>query len=307
MFELQKISKPLDERKKVARAVKNNKLSEQEELAEKESVTPRTSLKENLGLKDEEKLVAEEQAAEEQAAPLLEIEELPAEYLVPPDPLEVRRGESRGGQNEKRTYPRYRLTLEVLKDMGVDFTECRAYKGAVDPERMRGKSYIMIVATPIDRCILVCEEEGNRTFVIYNAEDPKKYGGMTKQELLSLKGSETQDLCWYTEEFWKRRLGTLLNFPDAEKANEMVNWKEYFKNTDYIQHDLEAFAKVAGVPIEKINTGNIRDKHIHCVSGERVHGLKYMRRAAVALGFAQTHSEASIKRSIIEHLKSLIV
>lgn len=230
---------------------------------------------------------------------------IPTEYIdevfVPPDEIENRALTKERQEKTEEIEPiaRYRLAAEVLKEMGVDLRACQGKQGKITEKITRDTSYRMIVATEIGKIILTCDEEGNRSFVVYSTEDPDQYWRMSKQELLDLKGKLLQDLAWSEAEDWKDRLKQLLEQDSADIQVEKYIPEEYYRDSDYVRHDLEAYAKTIGKMIEELSSYNIKLIRVICANGEPVQGATYILRAGVALGLAKNSREAQGKRSQI--------
>lgn len=110
--------------------------------------------------------------------------------IVPPDhqPTDIYVGD--GSFGEKKTYDRLKTTLFILeKDFGIDIHDDERLQLAVGGTEgvMRDTSYSLLEVPELERTILVCDEEGNVSYVF----DSKKttdidLGALTKSELNAL-------------------------------------------------------------------------------------------------------------------------
>lgn len=95
-----------------------------------------------------------------------------------------------------RLLPRLQTLLFLLnKDFGVSFednSEFRLSKGGLDPDMFRKESYYMIELPSLERTILVCDEEGNRTYIFDNKALEQK--GLNQEELVKAKKRELTEL-----------------------------------------------------------------------------------------------------------------
>ncbi|MBN2096222.1 hypothetical protein JW752_02365, partial [Candidatus Peregrinibacteria bacterium] len=131
------------------------------------------------------------------------------EIFLPPETQEPRSGESEFVP--PRVFPRTRLAIEVLERMGLDLSNCIFMEGINVPNMMRTLSYRAIVITEIQKAILVCDEERNKTFIIYESENIERYYRLRKNELKDLSSQGiVADLIWCEPEKWQARLEDLL-------------------------------------------------------------------------------------------------
>jgi hypothetical protein len=100
---------------------------------------------------------------------LQKAETRPSAFVPPDSASEFQIVAGYGGFREKDLIPRTAATLFLLKnDYGInlkDFDELEITKGTLVDDQMRKTSYNMIEAKTLSRIILVCDDEGNRTFV----------------------------------------------------------------------------------------------------------------------------------------------
>ncbi len=139
------------------------------------------------------------------------------EVLIPPDAAEVVIGQGEGRLEEKVVIPRTRYLIELLTEMNLDYS---IKSGRVDKATMmRGQTYVAFFIPALKKIVLVCNEEGNRTFVVHRVETTKditSYTALTKEELKDLKpDAEVTNVIWPAS---------------GDTANVVAVWKELVKN-----------------------------------------------------------------------------
>jgi hypothetical protein len=97
-----------------------------------------------------------------QQAPILSV-------IVPPDTFRIKTGSNNGFNKSDKIIPRSKTILFILEhDFNVDVHDSNQLKmtsGLLSKEMMRGISYNMIEIPELERLVLACDEENNRTFV----------------------------------------------------------------------------------------------------------------------------------------------
>ena len=102
--------------------------------------------------------------------------------------------------------------------MDIDLNSCQFLEGTNSANMMRGLSYRTIVIPEIDKTIMVCDAEANRTFVIFDSEKPERYYKLRKSQLQHIvAGGLATDLIWRDSEEWKMKLAELLSIPPLKK------------------------------------------------------------------------------------------
>ncbi len=96
----------------------------------------------------------------------LEIQEVDAVF-VPPDAVEINAGRGGTGWEQPKIIPRTQYLAELLRDASLDFT---ILQGKVTSEMIRQQPYRVFILPSEDIVILVCDEEGNATYVIYHPD-----------------------------------------------------------------------------------------------------------------------------------------
>ncbi|MBI5229992.1 MAG: hypothetical protein HY981_01695 [Candidatus Magasanikbacteria bacterium] len=152
---------------------------------------------------------------------------LPAEFtmgagvIVPPDTGEIISGNG-GGLETKQIFPRTRYLIEVLTDLKLPY---EIHDGINTPDMMRTLSYKAFVLPTINKLVLVCNEEGNATFIVHKLEidehgqsDWKKYASMTKGQLREL-GLQQVSVVIYnqTSSEWKTEIKDRINNGEVEE------------------------------------------------------------------------------------------
>lgn len=230
------------------------------------------------------------------------------EVYVPPDEGEaiVPKG-LKGEIKEKKTHPRLDLACEVLTDLGVVLGDESISEGKNRDNMMRRESYRLIRAPELDRMVLLCDEEGNRSFVIYENKDPQHYRRMRKSELMALKGDRVEDLLWCGPAEWQVRLRLLLlNDPSKTEAPARgLADAEYYSNFQWVRKDLETLASTRGLALAEINTGLAKER-FRTARGDEMSFNQYLEKAAVALGMAPTVVAArKMMKEILDKLKEI--
>ena len=103
------------------------------------------------------------------------------ETIVPSDNLEL--GIINGSGSDyvpAALVSREQYLLEVLKELKIEGDCIERWYGKNSPEMMRKESYSLWKIPELEKMVLVCDEEGNRTFVINECKAPKKYIRRTK-------------------------------------------------------------------------------------------------------------------------------
>lgn len=94
--------------------------------------------------------------------------------IVPPDDIERQQANLGGEIEQKKILPRLKTTLFILaNDFGVNINsedELTNTKGLITENMMRGSSYYLLAAHKLNRTVLVCDEEGNVTYVFNNSK-----------------------------------------------------------------------------------------------------------------------------------------
>ena len=78
-------------------------------------------------------------------------------------------------QESQYSFPyHYLVNFDVFKS-GMSMAWGIEYYGYVKKGMVRQTTYVFIVTPKLGKMVNICDERGNRTFVIYTLEDPEKY------------------------------------------------------------------------------------------------------------------------------------
>jgi biotin operon repressor len=114
--------------------------------------------------------------------------------IVPPSPAEMLISSSSGRFIEKQTIPRLKallLLLETHYDIDID-NECTFTAGTVNRNMFRRQSYTLVDVPDLHRAFLVCDEEGNVTYVFDSAK--LHNAGYTTGSLIDLTKDQLDSL-----------------------------------------------------------------------------------------------------------------
>jgi hypothetical protein len=230
--------------------------------------------------------------------------------------------------------PRLEYLEEALAALGIDlYNDCLIYRAKNSSKMIRGKSYILIIVpaekvkvilesnnddTSIakERMILICEEEGNRTFVIEKTGEKEQeymdnnssvnneyqfYTDKTKLELKEL--TNVAHFEWKDEATWKQQIQAILSRKTIEAKTNRRMW-EYYENQENISYDLWAYTRAAGLEHPSdLKTSNISLKFkVECSNGDKVLGNTYLIAASRAAGYTAEEAQG-LKAQILEDLK----
>ncbi len=169
----------------------------------------------------------------ERARELIEpgIEHVLNETIVPADFLE----QSINGEGSEyippSLIPREKYLLEVLTDLEIKGDLLERWEGKNSSTMIRGESYSLWIIKELDMMVLVCDEEGNRTFVIDGSLSPYNYIRKTKSELQQM--ANVKNFIWTDVDSWKRKLEELLIcFDDVEVCDGVANKRDSIDKKD---------------------------------------------------------------------------
>jgi len=196
--------------------------------------------------------------------------------------------------------PRTRYVLTILKEMGVDLKTCELFTaGAIDKNQpiLDGTPRLIYVPS-LKKAVIVCDESGNGTYVIYECEDPEAFVGVKPAALFkeSVKG-KVKPIAFNVgyEENWKARVGNALKRdlgdvglvidPDAPIEGPLDAL--YFKDASKVSNDLDNFVSATdGVDdVFELTTSNMYQKVVQLSNNEVVNGARYLELAAKHFGF----------------------
>lgn len=154
--------------------------------------------------------------------------------IVSPDSYDPHVGSNGGEMAEKKMISRVKTVLFILKeDFEVDVDDERQLflkEGVVRDNMMRKTSYFLISAPKIDRTLLVCDEEGNVSYVFNNKVLKDK--GISEDVLINSTKEELNELIQQTPELGKRviyskdffvpRMVEAIRNPDSIRPDEVT-------------------------------------------------------------------------------------
>jgi len=158
--------------------------------------------------------------------------------IVSPDSYDPHVGSNGGEMAEKKMISRVKTVLFILKeDFEVDVDDERQLflkEGVVRDNMMRKTSYFLISAPKIDRTLLVCDEEGNVSYVFNNKVLKDK--GISEDVLINSTKEELNELIQQTPELGKRviyskdffvpRMVEAIRNPDSIRPDEVTKDSE---------------------------------------------------------------------------------
>ena len=243
-----------------------------------------------------------------------------SEVFVPTNKMPISIGSGNGNFEVKGTVERTNFIHEALGSLCLVFKkDYHIFEGVNQPNMMRKEPYRLVIIPKLNRMILLCEEEGNRSFVICTAQHSEQYRLLSKNELKELVFTgEVKDLQWCDPKKWKIKLIEFLLtetetfkendiFPKKEKEESeskedfLVRDKEYYSNPFYVLSDLITYAKELGpdkTPLD-LTTTNIKKMSVTCCNGEKVSCRRYLSNAGVQLKLFKNAPEAGNNLKII--------
>lgn len=134
------------------------------------------------------------------------------ETILPPDAGEIRTG-SGAGFEEAGYIPRTRYLIDLLTEMKLQYA---VVDGTNTPEMMRKMSYKAFLLPQLGKLVLVCDEEGNATYLVNNVRGERNWQqfiNRSKSELRSLVDQGEVAVVSYPgdSEVWKSQISTLLS------------------------------------------------------------------------------------------------
>lgn len=166
--------------------------------------------------------------------------------LVPPDSKRLNIEPGDGSFGEKQTIPRLKTLLFVLSnEFGIDLRnpgELKVTNGVLKDTMMRLESYNLVEIPTIDRTVLVCDEEGNATYVFDN-EALEKSGmeasDLTKDDLNDLLKDEPLlgQRIIYTGRFVQNIVAALKYTPQEAKEAAEQETGQYLQRVEPVPHD----------------------------------------------------------------------
>ncbi|MFC1615921.1 hypothetical protein ACFL21_02165 [Patescibacteria group bacterium] len=225
--------------------------------------------------------------------------------FVPPDDPEVEITPSGGGFEKQTLRPRTTLFYEVIEELGVG--HCLAYEGQCSTEMFRQTPYILFIIEELDRAVLLCEEDQNRTFVKKGVDNLENLSFSGKKELKS--DPNVKNFVWKGPHYWKARLRQLLlnEFDDAVTAGSNGNGgqpdestgrrrfnidPELYIDQESLKTGLEAFAQASGVPdVFKLTTDSEIITSCIIINGKELSFLSFIIHFGIIRGLVSSHND----------------
>ena len=170
--------------------------------------------------------------------------------FVPPDEGEVAEGDN-NGIDEKEPIPRTQYLIEVLSEIDQEYVWLT---GENSLGMVRERSYHVFIVPKLDKLILVCNEEGNSTFIYHNDS-----GVIEKERAGSLGEMEDQELLDFAKNF-----ATSRSKKQLKKMKGVVSVLEYRYGVDGWKDRIREFLTTPADRIEfpgykEQGAGNIED------------------------------------------------
>ena len=114
---------------------------------------------------------------------------------------------------EADTIERVGMLINFLKENDIEVKSYHILKGQNAPEMMRKESYVLCIIPSLDSMVLVCNEEGNVSFVIRDLPvDPKQYYKLTKDQLKD-HPKIAPHIRWSDQKTWETQILDMLTDP----------------------------------------------------------------------------------------------
>lgn len=157
--------------------------------------------------------------------------------ILPPDEGEGVKKGSGVGMEAKEYIPRTRYLIDLLSEMKIEYA---VIDGTNTDEMMRQLSYKAFLLPTLGKMVLVCDEEGNATYIVNNVRGEggwRRFIGMQKSELRTLQDNGEVEVVIYSgdSEIWKQGIVARLIqesiITGTKRRNESPTGEEIFKGT----------------------------------------------------------------------------
>jgi len=185
------------------------------------------------------------------------------ELFVKPDEGDlITEGTSEEKLKEPKLLPRTLLAFEVLEQLGITKNKIAITEGKNEKNMLRQQSYRSFIIPSLNKMILVCDEEGNKTLIVHTLENLESIRKMKKSEWKHLIEEQLADtLIWCDPEAWKIRL---MDFLTAERGSGVTKEEKEEKHKKEIKApDKKDITEVEGAP-EGWMTNLAISKNIQC-------------------------------------------
>lgn len=243
------------------------------------------------------------------------------EVVLPSIPnLEIEKGWGAGTFKKRGRIDRRYFLYQLLREENLD-DDIIDTAGINTSNMMRKESYHLVEIPQIERQVLVCDEEGEATFVSEEKRPIHFYLENDKRTLMETPGMSR--VIFRDLEQWRFEMRALLTGKGLlelleAKRKKMVQLLlpfepptprdvRYYSQREIVYHDLSRFAAASGLDSGiDLKTPDFKNTIAVCHNGERVHGVTYLKHAGVALGYGRTGKDAASNQAdIIDHLKRI--
>jgi hypothetical protein len=207
------------------------------------------------------------------------INELDGVILPPDKSINISEGSEQGLWQEPRFEERLMEVFQILKEENIFSDDVILTKGKVDSNMMRRESYIVVEIPKINRMILVCDQIGEATFVIYGYISPNDLLFCTKDELQKQYQGRVEKIEKISTDYWVKNLKKFLFYEDS--------WKNSLEDSENISQ-VKGEKKLSVTEIENFRRGILSEFTAEDwlkMSGKRkkfeFHGVRLIRLARI--------------------------
>lgn len=118
-----------------------------------------------------------------------------------------------------RFEPRTRELIELLERNGVYIDDCIFTKGGLHSKQMREQSYIIVEIPRLNRTVLVNDQVGEATYIVYGIGDPRRFFSLSKEDLAEGKDIRVRRVKRKDPVQWHEDIHHLLFMEDAWNDN----------------------------------------------------------------------------------------
>jgi len=142
--------------------------------------------------------------------------------ILPPGPQQFIEGNGNGEKKEIRFQERTKELLVAMQEKGIHTDDIILISANVRDNMMRKRSYIIIEIPFLNREVLVCDQVGEGTFVIYGIQGRQTLCSKNKEELQNVLGARIMKVVYRDPEQWKTEvLEHLFKDVDMESLKKM--------------------------------------------------------------------------------------
>jgi hypothetical protein len=199
-----------------------------------------------------------------------------------------------GGVEDPRFQERIRQLLLLLEQNGIYSDDIVLIRGKVTDNMMRKESYVIVEIPKLNREILICDQVGEATFVIYGIQGRKHLALKSKDDLQNELGARITKIVYREEAQWEEEvIQTLFKAVDLNELKKVdVRTLEGLRTeilkqkptpeewADMTQKEKSQF-KVSGIGLRAIATkfdieGNpIYNHKFHLELGRKIYGEEH--------------------------------